>query len=94
PESHLFEDSICLTFLHLHFLPFSQPYLSSTPSSLTSDPAPSPAKLGGIVSKTWAKMTPLGRGVAVEELVGGLPDELKAVVVEAVSGVKDAYTEQ
>ncbi|GAA5918039.1 hypothetical protein JCM6882_009484, partial [Rhodosporidiobolus microsporus] len=103
PEAHLFEDAVCLTFLRLQFADFAAPYLSSSstsstspsPSSPSAAPSPSPhvtpAKLAGIVAKTWAKMTPLGRGVAVEELVGGLPEDLKSVVVEAVSGVRDAW---
>ncbi|GAA5971606.1 hypothetical protein JCM21900_003001 [Sporobolomyces salmonicolor] len=72
PEMHLFEDAICLTFLALQFSSFA---------STVSDSD----KLVGIVRKTWAKMTGLGRHVAGEELVGGLDDELKAVVLKAVS---------
>ncbi|CEQ40779.1 SPOSA6832_02423, partial [Sporobolomyces salmonicolor] len=72
PEMHLFEDAICLTFLALQFSSFA---------STVSDSD----KLVGIVRKTWAKMTLLGRHVAGEELVGGLDDELKAVVLKAVS---------
>ncbi|GAA5990807.1 hypothetical protein JCM11641_005177 [Rhodosporidiobolus odoratus] len=109
PEAHLFEDAICLTFLRLQFVTFSQPYLPSSQPSPSPQPAmpgqpestlsstakprsaPTPEKLAGIVAKTWAKMTPSGRQVAVRELVGGLPEELKEVVLGAVSGVKDAW---
>ncbi|GAA5851978.1 hypothetical protein JCM8547_000115 [Rhodosporidiobolus lusitaniae] len=92
PEAHLFEDSICLVFLALEFVKFAAPYLPSAQStSPSSSPHITPDKLQGIIARTWAKMTPLGRGVVVEELVGGLPEELKGVVLESVSGVKDAY---
>ncbi|GAA5906227.1 hypothetical protein JCM5296_005543 [Sporobolomyces johnsonii] len=72
PEMHLFEDAICLTFLALQFTSFASTVGDSD-------------KLVGIVRKTWAKMTGLGRHVAGEELVGGLDDQLKAVVLKAVS---------
>jgi hypothetical protein len=36
-------------------------------------------------------MTPNGRALVVEELVGILPEELKKVTLEAVGTVKDAW---
>lgn len=42
-------------------------------------------KMVGIVRKTWAKMTDVGRGVVANELVGGLPDDLKEVVGKALA---------
>ncbi|SCV67336.1 BQ2448_5982 [Microbotryum intermedium] len=74
PEMHLFEDAICLTFLSTQFVQFSDQIDDTT-------------KMMGIVAKTWAKMSTLGRGIAAEELVGTLPDELKVVVQKAL---KDA----
>ncbi|SCZ96506.1 BZ3500_MvSof-1268-A1-R1_Chr8-2g10245 [Microbotryum saponariae] len=73
PEMHLFEDAICLTFLSTQFVQFS-------------DQLDDPSKMVGIVAKTWAKMSTLGRKVAAEELVGTLPYELKKVVQEALEG--------
>ncbi|GAA6030594.1 hypothetical protein JCM8097_006225 [Rhodosporidiobolus ruineniae] len=70
--------------------PSPSPSIASDPSAAApaaSAPSPhvNPEKLVGIVSKTWAKMTSVGRNVAVEELVGTLPEDLKAVVFKAVS---------
>ncbi|KXS13319.1 hypothetical protein M427DRAFT_71529 [Gonapodya prolifera JEL478] len=69
------------------------------PSSNSGDPGPAPAdvtasassaaartKLISIVRKTWAKMGPLGRRIAVEEVVQNMPDGRKEVVEEAVRG--------
>lgn len=42
-------------------------------------------KLVKITKKTWDKMTCLGREIAAEELVGGLDDRLKEVVLRAIS---------
>ncbi|GAA6009478.1 hypothetical protein JCM10207_003796 [Rhodosporidiobolus poonsookiae] len=83
PEAHLFEDAICLTFLRLEFVKFSEPYLAAPTSPETASPHVNPSKLGGIVAKTWAKVSSNGREVAVEELVPILPEELKTVVVES-----------
>ncbi|KPV72847.1 uncharacterized protein RHOBADRAFT_55521 [Rhodotorula graminis WP1] len=74
PEAHLFEDAVCCTFLHLEFTQFA--------SSFAGDRD----KLVRLVAKTWAKMGPLGRGVAVQELVGKLGDEERQVVLDAVKG--------
>ncbi|KAI5474889.1 glutamyl-trna synthetase [Pseudohyphozyma bogoriensis] len=71
PEMQLFEDAICLVFLRLQFVDFA--------SKVSDDD-----KMVGIVRKTWAKMTDVGRGVVASELVGGLPDDLKAVVGRAL----------
>lgn len=86
PEAQIFEDAVCLTFLQKEFVAFAAPYLSTTPAESAHV---NPDKLGGIVAKTWAKMTLVGRGVAVEELVGTLPDELRSLVLEAVGTVQD-----
>lgn len=42
-------------------------------------------KLVKITKKTWDKMTLLGRHVAATELVGGLDDRLKEVVLRSIS---------
>jgi hypothetical protein len=89
PESHLFEDAVCLSFLRLEFIKFSEPYLSSSSTPPTTHV--NPDKLHGIIARTWAKMTPNGRALVVEELVGILPEELKKVTLEAVGTVKDAW---
>lgn len=93
PESHLFEDAVCLSFLRLEFIKFSEPYLSASPSSASASLSihVNPDKLSGIIARTWAKMTPNGRGLVVEELVPILPEELKKVTLEAVGTVKDAW---
>lgn len=69
---HLFEDSICLVFLALQFISFS--------SQLSDE-----EKMVIIVRKTWAKMSPLGQGVVVSELLEGMPEDLKIVVGKALS---------
>lgn len=89
PELQLFEDAICLTFLQTEFSSFASSFQHPTAPPPTSDKPPlTPderrAKLVRIVAKTWAKMTHNGRQVAVEQLVGGLSDELRAVVMDAV----------
>ncbi|BGP28223.1 glutamyl-tRNA synthetase [Rhodotorula toruloides] len=93
PELQLFEDAICLTFLQTEFTSFASSFQQSPNLSLD---APSSydrrAKLVRIVAKTWAKMTHNGRQVAVEQLVGGLSEELRGVVLDAVNqeGEKNA----
>lgn len=79
PEMHLFENAICLVFLSLQFSTFSEQYLTPEEGKAGEE------KLVGIVRKTWAKMTEDGRKVVLEELAGGLSDELKAVVGKALA---------
>lgn len=74
PEAHLFEDAVCCTFLHLEFTQFA--------SSFAGDRD----KLVRLVGKTWAKMGPLGRGVAAGELLAKLGEEERQVVLDAVQG--------
>ncbi|GAA5852889.1 hypothetical protein JCM9279_006216 [Rhodotorula babjevae] len=74
PEAHLFEDAVCCTFLHLEFTQFA--------SSFAGDRD----KLVRLVGKTWAKMGPLGRGVAAGELLGKLGEDERQVVLDAVQG--------
>ncbi|BGP44086.1 hypothetical protein JCM10450v2_008303 [Rhodotorula kratochvilovae] len=74
PEAHLFEDAVCCTFLHLEFTAFA--------SSFAGDRD----KLVRLVGKTWSKMGPLGRDVAVKELLVKLGDEERQVVLDAVAG--------
>ncbi|GAA6054006.1 hypothetical protein JCM3770_002414 [Rhodotorula araucariae] len=73
PEAHLFEDAVCCTFLHLEFTAFA--------SSFAGDRD----KLVRLVGKTWGKMGPLGRNVAVKELLGKLGDDERQVVLDAVA---------
>ncbi|KAL8281240.1 hypothetical protein RQP46_006274 [Phenoliferia psychrophenolica] len=72
PEMQLFEDAICLVFLKLQFVDFA--------AKLSDE-----EKMVGIVRKTWAKMTDVGRGVVAGELVGGLPEDLKVIVGKALA---------
>lgn len=65
---------MCCTFLHLEFTAFA--------SSFAGDRD----KLVRLVGKTWAKMGPLGRAVAVEELLAKLGEEERQVVLDAVQG--------
>ncbi|GAA6003966.1 uncharacterized protein JCM10292_000628 [Rhodotorula paludigena] len=92
PEAHLFEDAICLTFLSLEFTSFSTSYIAPTATADGQAAAPSAEeaaarrdKLVTIVRKTWSKMGPLGRDVAVRELVGALGDKERQVVLDAVA---------
>lgn len=72
PEMQLFEDAICLVFLSLQFVDFS-------------DKLDDPDKMVGIVRKTWAKMTPEGQTVVASDLLPTLPQELKEVVGKALA---------
>ena len=65
---------MCCTFLHLEFTQFA--------SSFAGDRD----KLVRLVAKTWAKMGPLGRGVAVDELLAKLGEEERQGVLDAVQG--------
>jgi len=68
PEAQLLEDVICLVFLENYFAPFAQKH--------------DEAKLIGILRKTWAKMSPLGRR---EALGLQLPAPLRAIVGKALA---------
>ena len=68
----LFEDAICLVFLTLQFVNFAAKLSDAD-------------KMVGIVRKTWAKMTDVGRGVVANELVGALPEDLKEIVGRALA---------
>ncbi|ORY88664.1 hypothetical protein BCR35DRAFT_350895 [Leucosporidium creatinivorum] len=72
PEMHLFEDSICLVFLALQFVDFSEKIADAD-------------KMVNIVRKTWIKMTAEGQAVVARDLVGGLPEDLKEVVGRALA---------
>lgn len=76
PEMHLFEDAICLTFLSTQYTQFAETMMDEEEDT---------EKLVKITKKTWDKMTCLGREIAAEELVGGLDDRLKEVVLRAIS---------
>lgn len=71
PELQLLEDAICLVFLTLQFATFTK--------TTNNDP-----KMVEIVRKTWAKMTDVGRGVVADELLDGLDEGLKGIVVRAL----------
>lgn len=68
---HVFEDSICLTFLELQFIEFNEA-ISDT------------EKMEIIVRKTWAKMSEEGQAVVVSELLEGMPADIKVIVGRAL----------
>lgn len=72
PEMHLFEDAICIVFLALQFVDFSEKIADAD-------------KMVNIVRKTWIKMSPEGQAVVAKDLVGGLPEDLKEVVGRALA---------
>lgn len=69
---HLFEDAICIVFLALQFVGFSEKIAD-------------PDKMVNIVRKTWVKMSAEGQAVVARDLVGGLPEDLKEVVGRALA---------
>ncbi len=69
PEVQLFEDAICLVFLEIEFVEFSEKHEEG--------------KIVEILQKTWRKMSPGGHRVALE-LVESLPAEAREVVGKAV----------
>lgn len=69
-EVQALEDAACLVFLETQLAGFA--------------PTQDAGKLGDILRKTWAKMSEAGRSAALE-VVGGLPESLRAVVEAALS---------
>lgn len=93
----LFEDSICIgrslrgprSFACRHsradVLPPRPPVFLALQFVDFAEKISDEDKMVGIVRKTWAKMTDAGRGVVANELVGGLPDDLKVIVGKALA---------
>ncbi|MGE5538249.1 MAG: DUF4202 domain-containing protein [Gemmatimonas sp.] len=70
PETQALEDAACLVFLEAGFDDFSRRHPDD--------------KVVDIVAKTWRKMGPKGRALALE-LVGGLPPDRAQLVARAVA---------
>jgi hypothetical protein len=70
PEMQLLEDMICLVFLENYFAEFSKEH--------------EPAKVVGILRKTWGKMSPQGREAAVGLKMSA---EARQLLDQALSGV-------
>ncbi len=70
PEVQTLEDAACLVFLETQLSAFA--------------PTQDPGKLGDILRKTWAKMSEAGHAAALE-VVGGLPEPLRATVEAALA---------
>jgi hypothetical protein len=75
PETQALEDAACLTFLETEFDEFSRRHGDD--------------KVVDIVRKTWRKMSPKGRTLALD-LVGALPPDRAALVVRAAAEAERA----
>jgi hypothetical protein len=79
PETQALEDAACLVFLETGFDEFSRKHPDD--------------KVVDIVKKTWRKMGPKGRALAME-LVGGLAPDRAALVARAVAESAEADAAQ
>ena len=70
PETQALEDALCLTFLEWQFADFGR--------------AHPPEKIVQILRKTWKKMSPKARDLALE-LAPSLPDDARRLLDEAVA---------
>ncbi|ODQ55365.1 hypothetical protein SAICODRAFT_5310 [Saitoella complicata NRRL Y-17804] len=73
PEMQLFEDAICCVFLENEFDEFKDRYEDNEQKTIV------------IVQKTWGKMGPLGRGMAVK-LLDGMTEREKEIIGKALAG--------
>ena len=70
PEAQALEDALCLTFLERQFADFGR--------------AHPPAKIVEILRKTWKKMSPRARDLALE-LAPALPEDARRLLDEALA---------
>ncbi|KAJ3337881.1 hypothetical protein HDU93_000381 [Gonapodya sp. JEL0774] len=97
PAVQALEDAVCLVFLEDEAEDFAQKMMDGkagvvapvnpdgaiASATATTDPR---TKLLIIVRKTWAKMGPMGRKVAQDEVVPGMQAVVREVVLQAVAG--------